>query len=148
MKILSGRTNSAKNAKIANRPGVAQDDEEKYVALARDGDKGAFEFLVKKYETKVYGIASHMLPNAEDARDAAQEAFIKAYRSISRFRGESKFSTWLYRITNNVCLDQLRKRDFGARSLDSEIETADGESIAREIQADCDVAAIVEESEF
>jgi RNA polymerase sigma-70 factor (ECF subfamily) len=74
------------------------------------GDVNAFEKLVTEYEKAVYAIALRMTGNAEDAQDMTQEAFIKAYNSLSSFRGESKFSVWLYRIVNNVCLDFLRSR--------------------------------------
>ena len=74
------------------------------------GDVNAFEKLVTEYERAVYAIAQRMTGNAEDAADMTQETFIKAYNSLSSFRGDSKFSVWLYRIANNVCLDFLRSR--------------------------------------
>ena len=74
------------------------------------GDANAFEKLVTEYERAVYAIAQRMTGNAEDAADMTQETFIKAYNSLSSFRGDSKFSVWLYRIANNVCLDFLRSR--------------------------------------
>ena len=74
------------------------------------GDVNAFEKLVTEYEKAVYAIAQRMTGNAEDAADMTQETFIKAYNSLSSFRGDSKFSVWLYRIANNVCLDFLRSR--------------------------------------
>lgn len=97
------------------------------------GDADAFGELVTKHQKFVYNLALKMLGSPEDAEDAAQEAFIKAYRSIGSFRGESKFSVWLYKLTNNVCLDMLRKRRENTVSLsaadedggDTEIEIAD-----------------------
>ena len=74
------------------------------------GDVNAFEKLVTEYERAVYAIAQRMNGNAEVAADMTQETFIKAYNSLSSFRGDSKFSVWLYRIANNVCLDFLRSR--------------------------------------
>ena len=74
------------------------------------GDVNALEKLVTEYERAVYAIAQRMTGNAEDAADMTQETFIKAYNSLSSFRGDSKFSVWLYRIANNVCLDFLRSR--------------------------------------
>ena len=74
------------------------------------GDVNAFEKLVTEYEKAVYAIAQRMTGNPEDAADMTQEAFIKAYNSLGSFRGDSKFSVWLYRIANNVCLDFLRSR--------------------------------------
>ena len=74
------------------------------------GDVNAFETLVLSYEKNVYNLALRMVKNPEDASDMAQEAFIRAYNSLASFRGESKFSVWLYRIVSNVCLDFLRSR--------------------------------------
>ena len=127
--------------------GMPRDEDARLVSQARGGDMGAFETLVKKYEGKVYGIALNMLVNKEDARDAAQEAFIKVYRALPGFRGDSKFTTWLHRITNNVCLDYLRKRDRFTVSLDGEADD-DGEAKSRDIPADFDVGAAVESAEF
>ena len=73
-------------------------------------DVNAFEKLVTEYEKGVYAIALRMTGNPEDASDMTQEAFIKAYNSLQSFRGDSKFSVWLYRIASNVCLDFLRSR--------------------------------------
>ncbi|MBR4953960.1 MAG: sigma-70 family RNA polymerase sigma factor [Oscillospiraceae bacterium] len=105
------------------------------IEKVRRGDADAFGYLVEKHQKLVYNLALKMLGNPEDAEDAAQEAFIKAYRSIESFRGESKFSVWLYKLTNNVCLDMLRKKREATVSLsvedenggdDAEIEIADG----------------------
>ena len=87
------------------------DDIEKLlVARTKKGDITAFEELINGYEKKAYNIAYRMMSNEEDAKDMAQEAFIKIYKSIKGFREESSFSTWLYRIVTNTCLDELRKR--------------------------------------
>ncbi len=75
------------------------------------GNVNAFEKLVTEYEKGVYAIALRMTGNPEDASDMTQEAFIKAYNSLQSFRGDSKFSVWLYRIASNVCLDFLRSRN-------------------------------------
>ena len=74
------------------------------------GDVNAFEELVLEYEKKVYNVALRILGNSEDAADMTQEAFIKAFNSLSGFRGDSKFSVWLTRIVSNLCLDFLRSR--------------------------------------
>ena len=74
------------------------------------GDADAFEALVKAYQTQVYNLALRMVGNEQDAFDLAQEAFLRAWRSLESFRGESRFSVWLYRLTSNVCLDFLRAR--------------------------------------
>ena len=74
------------------------------------GNVNDFEKLVTAYEKNVYNIALRMVGDPEDAADMTQETFIKAYRALSGFRGDSKFSSWLYRIASNVCLDFLHSR--------------------------------------
>ncbi len=77
---------------------------------AQKGDSAAFEEIVRAHETTVYHLALRQLGSREDAEDAAQEVFLKAYTGLQSFRGESKLSVWLYRITSNVCIDILRRR--------------------------------------
>jgi RNA polymerase sigma factor, sigma-70 family len=83
----------------------------------RKGDESAFKFLVDTYQDLVFNTAIGIVQNAEDAEDVAQEVFIQVYRSIHSFKGESKLSTWLYRITTSRSLDHLRskksKKRFG-----------------------------------
>ena len=74
------------------------------------GETEAFEPLVTENQTRAYHLAVRLLGNEADAADAVQDAFVKAYTSLGDFRGESRFSVWLYRLTNNVCLDMLRRR--------------------------------------
>lgn len=76
---------------------------------AQDGNVQAFEELTSSYYTKVYNICYRMLNNSEDASEQAQETFIKVYKNIKKFKGNCSFSTWIYRIATNVCLDYLRK---------------------------------------
>lgn len=80
------------------------------VKRCKNGDREAFNELFAEYETKVINIAFGMLSNRDDAHDAAQEVFIRVYRNISGFKENSSLSTWIYRITSNVCNDILRKR--------------------------------------
>ena len=89
---------------------MTREQEAQIVRRVLQGDVNAFEKLVTEYEKAVYAIALRMTGNAEDAADMTQETFIKAYNSLQSFRGESKFSVWLYRIASNVCLDFLRSR--------------------------------------
>jgi RNA polymerase sigma-70 factor (ECF subfamily) len=115
------------------------------------GDTYAFEELVKTYQNKVYMLAYRYMGNEDDANDMAQEAFIKAYRSLRSFKGDASFGTWIYRITTNVCLDELRrrKRKIVPISLDEPLATLDGDEIEREI-SDQSLAAdvIYEKKEF
>jgi len=96
------------------------------------GDVNAFEDLVTAYEKNVYNLALRMTRNEEDASDMAQEAFIKAYNSLPNFRGDSKFSVWLYRIVSNVCLDFLRKQSRRP-AVSLSMEDEEGESSELEI---------------
>ena len=84
--------------------------EKKIIEKVLGGDANAFEELVLKYEKTVYNLALRMVGDRDDASDMTQEAFIKAYGSLSSFRGYSKFSVWIYRIATNVCLDFLRSK--------------------------------------
>jgi RNA polymerase sigma-70 factor (ECF subfamily) len=84
--------------------------EEALITQCRKGSTAAFEQLVERYEKRVYNLAYRLTGNREDASDIAQEAFLKVYTSLNDFRGESSFSTWLYRVVSNACLDELRKR--------------------------------------
>ena len=105
---------------------MTREQEAAAVRRVLDGDLGAFEELVAAYEKQVYNLALRMTDNPQDAEDMAQEAFLKAYRSLSQFRGDSKFSVWLYRIVSNVCLDYLRgQKRRSAVSLS--VEDDDGE---------------------
>lgn len=92
-------------------------NEPELVRKAKDGDEAAFEQLVKRHERLVYSVAYKMLGNEQDAQDASQEAFVKAYLSLQSFAGQSRFSVWLYRLTSNVCIDMLRKREPARQSL-------------------------------
>ena len=88
---------------------MTKDEEKGYIARVLAGDESAYEPLVTENQTKVYRLALRILKNEADAEDAAQEAFLKAYTSLADFRGDSRFSVWLYRLTNNICIDMLRK---------------------------------------
>ena len=89
---------------------MTREEELALVRRVQGGELDAFEELVHAHEKTVYNLALRMTGNPQDAEDMAQEAFLKAYRSLPEFRGESKFSVWLYRIVSNVCLDHLRKQ--------------------------------------
>lgn len=85
-------------------------DEKDILARARRGDTDAFEQLVTCYEKRVYAIALRSTGCPEDAADITQEAFVRAWRSVETFRGESGFSTWIFRITINLCVDFARRK--------------------------------------
>ena len=80
------------------------------VQRVRTGDQRAYKTLVERYQRKVFSVALGMLKDREEARDVAQEAFVKVYRYLDHFKGDASFYTWLYRITVNICIDVLRRR--------------------------------------
>jgi RNA polymerase sigma-70 factor (ECF subfamily) len=98
---------------LAGREAGEREHFARLVARARGGDATAFEQIMLETERKVVAVAWRMLGNREDARDAAQEVFLRVYKYLDRFRPEQDFNGWLYRITINVCRDAARKR--GAR---------------------------------
>ena len=85
-------------------------DNAKWVKQAQKGDSTAFEQLVLTHQNQIYRLCFRMVGNAEDAADMVQEAFLKAWRSLDRFQGDAAFSTWLYRLASNCCLDFLRSQ--------------------------------------
>ncbi|MGQ9678786.1 MAG: RNA polymerase sigma factor [bacterium] len=106
-------------------PGLPVSDEE-LVRRVKQGKIEAFEELVRRYERKVYNIAYRLLGNEEDATEALQDTFLRAYRFIPRFKFQSSFYTWLYRIATNVSLTKLRRRrKHETVSLDEPVKNTD-----------------------
>ncbi|MGI8482200.1 MAG: sigma-70 family RNA polymerase sigma factor, partial [Chthoniobacterales bacterium] len=91
-------------------PAEADVSELDLVKRCQAGDTGAFDVLVGRYRTRVFGMIYNMVHNEQDAWDLAQDSFLKAWKSIGRFRGQSSFYTWIYRIVTNVTIDWLRKK--------------------------------------
>jgi RNA polymerase sigma-70 factor (ECF subfamily) len=89
---------------------VARADEDALILRAQKGDREAFEALVRLHEHKVLRLALQAVRSEDEARDLFQEAFLKIYRSLPRFRFQSSFSTWVYRVVMNVCFDYLRRQ--------------------------------------
>jgi len=96
--------------------------EERWIERSKKGSKDAFARLLERYERPVYHHVLRMVGNIEDAEDLTQEIFLKAWMGLPSFQGDSSFSTWLYRLTNNACIDFLRreKKRRGDASLDDE----------------------------
>ena len=89
---------------------MSEADEHSLIRRAQEGDRAAFDALIRLYDQNVLRLALQVVGSPEEARDLYQEAFLKVYRSIHHFRLEAKFSTWLYRVVMNVCLDHLRRQ--------------------------------------
>jgi RNA polymerase sigma-70 factor, ECF subfamily len=83
--------------------------DEELVARSVDGDKESFNQLIRRWERPIYALAYRVLGREEDARDVCQEAFLRAFRALPGFKGEAKFSSWLYRIALNLCRDWIRR---------------------------------------
>lgn len=118
---------------IESKVGDPASQETALVEAARAGDIGAFEGLVRRYDRNVFRIAQHITQNREDAEDVVQDAFLKAYQNLGQFQGQSKFYTWLVRITVNEALMRLRRRRPERMvSIDEDVKTEE-DSMPREI---------------
>jgi RNA polymerase sigma-70 factor (ECF subfamily) len=98
---------------------TGQNDNE-IISKVLSGDQQAYSILVTRYQNYVFTLSLRFTRNREDAEEVAQDIFIKAYRALADFKGNSKFSTWLYTIVNNTCISFLRKKKLEVHSLDTE----------------------------
>ncbi len=89
-----------------------------YIEEVLNGKTNYFSYIVERYQDIVFSIALKVLKNREDAEEMAQESFIKAFKSLHTFKGKAKFSTWMYRITYNTCISEVRKRKLNFTSTD------------------------------
>jgi len=97
-----------------------KENEPEWLVRVLEGDDQAFTRLVENYQRPVFNLCYRMLGNAGDAEDAAQESFLRAYKSINRYDPKRPFATWLLSIASHYCIDQLRKRRFTTFSIDNE----------------------------
>jgi RNA polymerase sigma-70 factor (ECF subfamily) len=104
---------------------TAAETDKQLVARVQKGDQRAFDMLVLKYQHKIFGLISRYVHDADEVQDVAQEAFIKAYRALPKFRGDSAFYTWLYRIAINTAKNHLVSRSRRPPGSDVEIEDAE-----------------------
>jgi RNA polymerase sigma-70 factor (ECF subfamily) len=114
--VIEGNTVSATTPAV-HPPVVEADADQEIVAQCRNGDWEAFAKLVLKYQNRVLTLATRILDNRSEAEDVAQDVFVKVFQSLPDFRGASRFSTWLYRITVNHCLNHLRRRTRQQQTL-------------------------------
>ena len=101
-------------------------DEHTLIRQAQAGNRTAFEELVHRYDKDVLRLATNIMRRPEDARDIYQEAFLKVYKNLHRFRFECSFYTWVYRVVTNVCLDHLRRRTSRREDQAPEVQVNDG----------------------
>jgi RNA polymerase sigma-70 factor (ECF subfamily) len=119
------------SAQLATQP--ALDDDMVLVEASMSGDIAAFEELVRRYDSKLLRIALQVTHNQEDAQEAVQETFLKAYQKLNQFRGNSKLSTWLIRIALNESLMTLRRRRRYTQELPLEYEDPNGQNLPLDV---------------
>lgn len=120
-----------------------------YINLILNGDTNAFHILVDRYKDLVYSLSLRMLKNREEAEEVSQDTFVKVFKSLPRFKGDSKFSTWIYKIAYNTCLDRLKKNkkfyndvpideftEHQVRTIDDALENLEAKEREQAIQ-DC-----------
>ena len=109
-------------------------DDLQFVEKAKKGDERSFEMLLKKYRKSVYYMLLKMVNNPDDAEDLTQEAFAKAFSSLEKFDPRYAFSTWLFRIATNNCIDFIRKKRIQTISIDTPYENEEGDSMSFDIK--------------
>lgn len=107
---------------------MATSDDSRLAELARKGDINAFGELYERYSPRVYNLVFRMLGNSDEAEDVRQEVFLKAFKSLKGFRGQSTFTTWIYRIATNQCLDAMRRKKSSLST--EEMQESNGWEIA------------------
>jgi RNA polymerase sigma-70 factor (ECF subfamily) len=139
---LGGPENEKMGVPLGRTARTAASDptDDELIARARDGDHEAFRVLVERHQGRLFRLAARVLRDQDLARDAVQDAFLKAYVSLRRFEGRSSFYTWLYRLTLNVCLD-MRRRSKSDRTVEwNDAQLPDGSLPGESISAGADAA--------
>ncbi|MBE0662347.1 MAG: RNA polymerase sigma factor [Bacteroidales bacterium] len=111
---------------------MAQMDDNMIIARILEGETAAFEHLVNRYKDMAFSIARRVCASSEDAEEVAQDAFLKAYQALDKFKQESKFSTWLYRIVTNTAISSTRKKKIAMASLDESLVESFSEDEVKE----------------
>ena len=113
---------------------AASDEERRLIEQSRQGDQGAFDALVRRYEKQLYNTAYRLTGSYDDASDLAQEAFVRAWNNLRSFRGDASFSTWLYRIVTNVFLDERKRRRARPQRSLEEALGSDENTVTRQFE--------------
>jgi RNA polymerase sigma-70 factor (ECF subfamily) len=121
---------------LNGKPSKNTQEDRVLVASAKKGDQKAFERLIKKYRKSVYYMLLKMVKNPDDAEDLTQEAFAKAFNSIEKFDSTFAFSTWLFRIATNNCIDFIRKKRVQTVSIDQPMDGDDGSQMRFDVRDD------------
>jgi RNA polymerase sigma-70 factor (ECF subfamily) len=130
-----------------SKPAVSISDEE-LVRRVQSGDASAFDQLIDRYKSRLYGVIYNMLSNHEDAADLSQEVFLKAFKSIHKFRSDSNFYTWLYRIGINTGLNFIKKRKEAPLSLNPWNPEAEEEQVLKELASPESVRGTLDSDEI
>ncbi|GJM45572.1 MAG: hypothetical protein DHS20C21_24140 [Gemmatimonadota bacterium] len=111
-------------------------DDRVYVQRALEGDDAAFAVLVQRYQRGLYNLACRMVHDQELARDLTQDIFVRVHRSLGKYDPIYPFTSWVYRVGTNLCIDYIRKKKLKTVSLDAPVSMSDGESVQREVRDD------------
>ena len=112
---------------LAQRRLDSRAEDSRNIKKALKGDQAAYRAILKKYHDQVYNLLYRMVHDKDEVEDLTQEAFIKAFNSLHNFNEEFAFSTWLYKIATNNCIDYIRKKKLATFSIDKPLESKDGE---------------------
>ena len=109
-----------KGSVVSSNEQMTTNNDQKIINQILEGDTNAFSVLVDNYKDLVFTLAMRMVKNREEAEEVSQDTFIKVYKSLNKFKGNSKFSTWIYRVAYNTCLDRLKKikREYNVVAID------------------------------
>ena len=108
-------------------------DDREYARLALAGDDHAYAVLVRRYQRGLYNLAFRMVHERELARDLTQDVFVRVHRSLGKFDPVYPFSSWIYRVATNLCIDHIRKRKLDTVSLDAPVALGDDETVTRDL---------------
>jgi RNA polymerase sigma-70 factor (ECF subfamily) len=122
--------------------------DEELIELAQEGSRSAFASIIERHTAAVFRMALRVVGNREDAEEASQDAFVRAFRALDKFRRDAKFSTWLYRITMNVCLTKARQSRPDVTSIDASMDDEDDSAPLQIPDQGDNPDQLVERSEF